>query len=829
MLNIFQKFSAHSRNALKKAFDLALTNGHKAVTPKHLLCGLSQETGSIGAQILAKTKIKTEDIESDLRENQANNPAVTQISLAINTKKLLEKSVLISSVNRHRYIGTEHLLLALISLNDPELNDFFQKKNIDLGEIKRQTETILNSTSKFPDFSQTFNYPANEEESDFYQNEPQTETKAPSFLDVFAVNLTDKTIQNNIDPVIGRNDEINRLIQILCRRHKNNPLLLGDPGVGKTAIIEGLAKKIIDRAVPALLQDKLIYQLDLSLIVAGTSFRGEFENRLKQIILEVKKNPNIILFIDEVHNIIGAGSATGSMDAANILKPALARGEIRCLGATTLEDYKKHIETDPALERRFQPILVNQPSVKKTIEILAGIKHNYEIYHQVKITDEAITAAAALSERYITERFLPDKAIDLIDEASAAIRLTKPIAPAIKELNNLEIKLKETWEKKKEAVTKEKFNLALNLQKQEKELQGQIKDLKNQNLENSELPEITKNEIIAVVSKITGIPLNDLILGERKRLLNLEGLLAKKIIGQDAALASVAEFIRRARTGITDLRRPLGSFIFLGPSGVGKTELARVLAEVVFGSPQALVKIDMSEFAESFNISKLIGAPAGYVGYKEGAKLTDAVKRRPYCVVLFDEIEKAHHQVFNLMLQILEDGFLTDGTGKMINFKNTIIILTSNLGSEKFNTGQTLGFAEKNSLAASEKQKWQEVESEVVKKLQDKFPPEFLSRLDKTIVFKPLGQSSLIKISQLQLDLLKERLNNQGVELIIDPQVAKFIGQISLNLKVGARAVRKNIIDLVESKIAEKLLNLKKTDQKIIGIKILNDKIAVSN
>ena len=831
MLNIFQKFSTHSRNVIKKAFDFALALGERQVTPKHLLLALSQQTGSIAAQILAKAKVQPHELKTELSQVSANQSAVTQVGLAPETKKLLEKAVLIASLNRHKYIGTEHLLASILSQKDSGVMEFFKQKNVDFIDLQRQVETILNSTSKFPDLGNAVNYPSDaEREADFFKPSAGLNVNQSSALEIFAVNLTDPLTQKKIDPVIGREEEINRLIQILCRRNKNNPLLLGDPGVGKTAIVEGLAKKISQRQIPPILAEKIIYQLDLSLVVAGTSFRGEFENRLKQIILEVKKNPNIILFIDEIHNIIGAGSATGSMDAANILKPALARGEIRCLGATTLEDYKKYIESDPALERRFQPILINQPSIQKTIEILRGIKNNYEFYHQVKISDEAIINAAKLADRYLVDRFLPDKAIDLIDEAAAAVKIKESVNFNNQEISLWENQLKEIEAKKREAVTNEKFNFALKIQKQEKEILDQLKAARQKlTAEKKISQEITKKDIIQIISRITGIPLDDLLLEEKKRLINLEKLLAKKIIDQDDALKSVAEFIRRARTGITDARRPIGSFIFLGPSGVGKTELAKILAEVVFGSPQALVKIDMSEFAESFNISKLIGAPAGYVGYKEGAKLTDAVKRRPYIVVLFDEIEKAHHQVYNLLLQILEDGFLTDATGKIINFKNTIIIMTSNLGSDKFVKQQILGFEEKNQNSSQSNQGWQEIQDDVLKKLEEKFPPEFLSRVDKTIVFRPLNQNAIGQIAQLQLQQLTTRLNQQNLSLEIAPEVAKIIGRLSFNPKIGARAVRKNIIELIESQIAQKLLSHNRGRNKKIKVKIINDQISVES
>jgi len=825
MPNIFQKFSTHSKKAIKNAFALALNLGHRAIHPYHILYGLSQQRGSVGAEILAKAKIDGLKIKQAVSQVMATHSKITQISFDANSKRLLEKAVLLASLNKHKYIGTEHLLAAAIEINDEKIIDLFWQNNVDIAEIKKQTETALNSSSKFSDLTGAL--------GDYNEDEIFTKNDVgfnqPKVLDFFAVNLTDNQIQKNIDPVIGREHEIDRLIQILSRRHKNNPILLGDPGVGKTAIVEGLAKKILHGEVPPVLSGKKIYTLDLSSVVAGTSFRGEFENRIRQIILEIKKDPDIILFIDEIHNLTGAGSATGSMDAANIFKPALARGEIRCIGATTLEDYKKHIESDPALERRFQPILVNQPTEEETVKILTGIKRNYEIFHQVKISPEAILAAAKLSERYLPDRFLPDKAIDLIDEAAAAAKIKQSANEQSQKIKELENQLQKITTQKIEKIKNEEFTAALTYKKQEEEISDQLKKLKENHLRTNQknIFEITKADITKIVAKITGIPLQDLILEERKKLLNLEKSLVKKIIGQSEALKTIAESIRRSRTGITNTNRPIGSFIFLGPSGVGKTELAKVLAENIFGSPQALVRIDMSEFIESFNISKLIGAPAGYVGYKEGAKLTDAVKTRPYSVVLFDEIEKAHHQVFNLLLQILEDGHLTDGTGKVINFKNTIIIMTSNIGSQEFGQQAALGFqAKTNQEKETAKQSFEEAERQVLKRLRDKFPIEFLNRLDKIVVFKPLELTDIVKISNLQLKELEQRLDEQGLKIKIDPKVNRLIAKISYSPEVGARAVRKNISELVENEIAKKIL-LTANNKKKITVEVKNNKVAI--
>lgn len=814
MDSIFQKFDAHSKNALKSAFNLALSFGHKEITPSHILYGLTKEKGSVASQILIKAKIESSEIEKNLNAKNINPPALTDIDLSPDTKKILEKSFLIASLNQHKYVGTEHLLASLIMTRDEILAGIFKQKNLDLSEIQQQVDSILNSTSKFSELANGTDYLSNNNRpyEQNYHHGYSAQASQASALESFGSELTSKKIQKNIDPVIGRQEEIERLIQILARRNKNNPLLLGDPGVGKTAIIEGLAKKIIQGNVPDVLNDKKIYTLDLSLVVAGTSFRGEFENRIKQIVNEIKQDPNIILFIDEIHNIIGAGSATGSMDAANILKPALARGEIRCIGATTLEDYKKNIASDPALERRFQPIHVNQSSIEETIEILRGIKENYELFHAVKIDDDALTAAAELSERYITDRFLPDKAIDLIDEAASAIKVKKPGNSNLKKFKDMKNQLKEIENKKEKAVSAEKFNQALQYRKEEQKISSQLEILEKK--ADSEIKKtkikIKAKDIAKIISKITGVPLSELLTAEKNKLLRLEKILSQEIIGQEEALEVIASFIRRARTGITAANRPLGSFIFLGPSGIGKTESAKILAKTVFGNPQSLIKIDMSEFSESFNISKLIGAPAGYIGYKEGAKLTDTVKKRPYSVVLFDEIEKAHPQIFSLLLQIMEDGYLTDGTGKKINFRNTIIIMTSNLGAENFNQQAKLGFQaasrdKKNKL----EENLAEIEQDVLKKLKNKFPPEFLSRIDKTIVFKPLTSENLVKIAKLQLEELRQRLLEQGLIIKFENKIAEKIAKLSYSPEIGARAIRKNIQELVENQIANKILSNK--------------------
>ncbi|MFA6322498.1 MAG: ATP-dependent Clp protease ATP-binding subunit [Candidatus Buchananbacteria bacterium] len=825
MIDLFQRLSTHSRQALKTAFNLAVSCGQPQVTPLHLLFGLANESGSLASQILVKAKISGEKIEATIKKDATAQTTITQTQFSLPTKKILEKAFWLAGANQNQYIGTEHLLLAALKINDQQISEFLSEKKVDVSEIKEQLTMIFNSTAKFPDLTENFNQ--------FNQHPTHQNSTANFALESFATELTDPRLQQKIDPVIGRGAEIDRLIQILCRRHKNNPLLLGEAGVGKTAIVEGLAKKIISKEAPAILADKKIFNLDLSSLVAGTSFRGEFENRLKQVISEASQRPEVILFIDEIHNLTGAGAATGSMDAANILKPALARGEIHCIGATTPEAFKKQIESDPAMERRFQTIQINQATVSDTIKILQGLRKNYELYHDVEISDEALAAAAQLAERYIFDRCLPDKAIDLIDEAAAAARITKQSQKILSEAEKLQAKLNQITEEKINFAKNEDFESALTCHNQEQKLIEQIEAINSQKKtkikDQKKSSQVTAADIAKMVAKITGIPQTELLTEEKSKLLNLEKKLSKKIVGQLEAINSIAEAIRRARIGLSDTKRPLGSFIFLGPSGVGKTELAKVLAETIFGSPQALIKIDMSEFSEAFNISKLIGAPAGYVGYKEGAKLTDAVKRRPYSVVLFDEIEKAHPQVFYLLLQVLEDGYLTDASGKTIDFRHTIIILTSNLGSENFNQQAAIGFNLKEKKAESEiLNNLLTIENSVLKKLKEKFPPEFLSRIDKTLVFKPLNSKELAQIAKRQLLELQKKLANLGVKINIPAAVVNHLAQKSQDATLGGRAVRKNIQALIENPISIYLLSGKNKTKKIINLKVKNNKIIIN-
>lgn len=814
--DIVDKFSTHLKNVLTRALCFVVEQDQQIIQPEHLLWALGTQKGCIAAEILKKSGVKAMDLKKLVNAQETihvlSDTAGLTLHLSNDAKRVVEKAVLTANIYGHRYIGTEHLLCGLVQINPAVTESFFDELQVDLKELKSQLAIVLKSTSKFPDLTgSTTSDPVSAVTTQSQKQEGQPhEDKKISALEFFAVELTSKEAQKKIDPVIGRELEIERVMEILCRRTKNNPLLMGEPGVGKTAIVEGLAKRITQGLVPPVLAHKRIFAIDMTLVIAGTMYRGEFEGRLRQIIEEVKADSDIVLFIDEIHSIVGAGSASGSMDAANILKPALARGEIRCIGATTPGEFKKHIETDTALERRFGTVLIDEPSQEKTIEILEGIAPYYEQFHRVRITHDAITQAVALSTRYLQDKQLPDKAIDLIDEAAASTRVHNNNPGTMgreRELQDTLVILKET---KRQAVVEERFDEAMKLKEEETRLSAHLESLVTQ-VDLSPIPAITTQDIARVVSRTTGIPFEDLVASDKSRLLQLEEQLRTNVLGQESVIDTVAGALRCAKTGIAHPSRPLASFLFLGPSGVGKTELAKTIARILFHTKHHLIRLDMSEYAEGFTMSKLIGAPAGYVGYKEGANLTDRVKQRPYSVVLFDEIEKAHRDVQNLLLQVLEEGELTDATGRKINFKNTIVVLTSNVGLERFGRGDMgfMGGMPDRTIAIN-----QDLRTE----LEARFRPELLNRIDHTCIFQPLAQDILEQIVEKQLAELALRLKDQGLSLNIHKSLAPHI-RAKLEPKFGARHVRTVIQNEIEHKIAERLSKKDQPSALRVGLK----------
>lgn len=805
---------------------------HDHIGTEHLLFGIVAEKSSFAGEILSKAKISSVIIKTELTiVNQNNEVTPWKPVLSANLKTAIEKSAIIASQYGYQFIGTEHFLYGLITTEHNRARVILSKLGIDIGELEQNLLSVFENISKFPEIPGEIP-PSHNPENHSHQNPPtgQIPQRQGSSLDYFTTDLTKKAAQGGIDPVIGRKKEIERLVSILGRRTKNNPVLIGEAGVGKTAIVEGLALAIANREVPDTLLDKKILSLDLALVVAGSMFRGEFENRLKQIIDEVKANPNIILFIDELHTMVGAGASTGSLDAANILKPSLARGELRTIGATTLAEYKKYIEHDAALERRFQAILVEEPSKAESVAILKGIRPNYEKHHNVQITDEAIIAAVDLSDRYIQDHFLPDKAVDLIDETAAFLRSIHSNSKLAKTKRKIEIELEQLEEEKTKAVLAQDFTTALHLRSQEERLLTQKRELENMNKEETgPVYSIGAEDIANTVSVMTKIPLKKIAQNEIGKLTNLEKALKTRIVGQDEAVTEIAKTIRRSRAGLSDPNRPIGSFMFLGPTGVGKTETAKMIAQEVFEDRDALIRVDMSEFMERHNVSRLIGAPAGYVGYEEGGRLTEAVRRKPYAVILFDEIEKAHPEVFNILLQILEDGQLTDAQGKKVNFANTVIIMTSNLGMQELNAASAkIGFSDREE-STNEKVKlakeYELLKANLVEKLKKDLRPEFLNRIDKVIIFHPLGTAELKKITQLQLADLQKRLDPQNISIKTTPALIKFITERSYDPLQGARYIRKNIQDLISDPLAENIILKQYTPGSHITIGVEDEKI----
>ncbi len=827
---ILERLSSRAKNALIAAQMVSEELHHDHIGTEHLLFGVVAEKSSFAGEILHKSKLSPDLIKSELEiVNQNNEVAVWKPILSSNLKTAIEKSAIIASQYGYQFIGTEHFLFGLITTDHNKARVILSKLGIDIGELEQNLVAVFENISKFPEMPQDGTGPMHQDPHS--HGGPTPDPRKGNMLEYFTTDLTKKATQGNIDPVIGRKKEIERLISILGRRTKNNPVLIGEAGVGKTAIVEGLALAIANREVPDTLLDKKIMSLDLALVVAGSMFRGEFENRLKQIIDEVKANPNVILFIDELHTMVGAGATTGSLDAANILKPALARGELRTIGATTLAEYKKYIEHDAALERRFQPILVEEPSKEESVAILKGIRPNYEKHHNVHITDEAIQAAVDLSDRYIQDHFLPDKAVDLVDETAAFLRSIHSNSKLAKTKRKVEIELEALEEEKTKAVLSQDFTTALHLRSQEERLLAQKKELESMAKEDTgPVYSITAEDIAHTVSMMTKIPLKKLAQNEIGKLTNLEKVLKTRIVGQDDAVTEISKTIRRSRAGLSDPNRPIGSFMFLGPTGVGKTETAKMIAQEVFEDADSLIRVDMSEFMERHNVARLIGAPAGYVGYEEGGRLTEAVRRKPYAVVLFDEIEKAHPEVFNILLQILEDGQLTDAQGKKVNFANTVIIMTSNLGMQELNSAaKKIGFADKDEQESEKiklEKEYERIKEGLVEKLKKELRPEFLNRIDKIIIFRPLGITELKKITQLQIVDLQKRLEAQGISLKTTPALIKFITEKSFDPLQGARYIRKNVQDLISDPLAEQIIQQSLKEGATITVGLDSDNVS---
>lgn len=801
---MFERFTEKAIKVIMLAQEEARRLGHNFVGTEQILLGLIGEGTGVAAKVLKSMGVNLKDARIEVEKiiGRGSGFVAVEIPFTPRAKRVLELSLEEARQLGHNYIGTEHLLLGLIREGEGVAARVLENLGVDLGKVRTQVIRMLGETETTP----------------VGAGGGSRSNKTPT-LDEFGSNLTVLATDGKLDPVVGRQKEIERVIQILGRRTKNNPVLIGEPGVGKTAIAEGLAQRIANKDVPDLLEEKRVVTLDIGLLVAGTKYRGEFEERLKKIMDEIRQAGNVILVIDEVHTLIGAGAAEGAIDAANILKPALARGELQCIGATTLDEYRKHIERDAALARRFQPVMVGEPSVEETIEILFGLRERYEQHHKLKITDEALAAAAQLSDRYISDRYLPDKAIDLVDEAGSRVRLMNSQLPA--EAKELDKELRQVLKEKDEAVRSQDFDRAGELRDREMEIKAEIRTLAEQKKKNPQAtdnPVVTEEEIAHIVASWTGVPVQKLTESEAEKLLNMEDTLHQRIIGQEDAVKAISRAIRRARVGLKNPNRPIASFIFSGPTGVGKTELTKALATYFFGSEDAMIRLDMSEYMERHTVSKLIGSPPGYVGYNEGGQLTEAVRRRPYTVVLFDEIEKAHPDVFNLLLQILEDGRLTDSKGRTVDFKNTLLIMTSNIGSKVIEKGGGgLGFELEDDKSESQ---YNRIKSLVNEELKNYFRPEFLNRLDEIIVFRQLNKEEVKEISEILLKEVFTRLTEQEIHLQVTDKFKERLIEEGFNPAYGARPLRRAIMRLLEDVLAEEILSkrIQEGDTAIVDI-----------
>lgn len=824
---MFRRFTQRARNAVIHAQEEARQLNHPAIGTEHILLGLLREGEGVGARALMNMGIDLDKVREEATRiigqgGQVEAPAA-DLPITPRAKKVFNLAFDEARMQGVNYVGTEHLLLALVREEEGVAGQVLTAMGVRLDAIREQVMLLLGGEIS-PQMNGSNPYP--DPSSPGHVMPPTGKKKARSktpTLDAFSRDLTQEAAEERLDPVIGREQEIERVIQILSRRTKNNPVLIGDPGVGKTAIAEGLAQRINDSHVPEILGNKRVVALDLSSMVAGTKYRGEFEDRLTKIVNEIKAAGDVIVFIDELHTIVGAGAAEGAIDAANILKPSLARGEFQCVGATTLDEYRKYVEKDAALERRFQPIMVDEPTTEESIEILKGLRDRYEAHHGVKIQDEAIEAAVRLSSRYITDRFLPDKAIDLIDEASSKVRLANYVLP--EELKEKEQHLGEIAKEKEEAINAQEYEKAAQLRDEEQNLKDEIENGRKEwiNRRSLQVGSVGEEEIASVVASWTGIPVSKLAAEESERLVNLEGVLHQRVIGQDEAVEAVSRAVRRARAGLKNPRRPIGSFIFLGPTGVGKTELARALAEAMFGSEDAVIRLDMSEYMEKHAVSRMIGSPPGYVGYDEGGQLTEKVRRKPYSVVLLDEIEKAHPDVFNILLQVLEDGRLTDGQGRTVDFRNTVIIMTSNVGAESIKNAKKVGFAR----SVDEAENYNQMKDRVMEILKHTFRPEFMNRVDEIIVFQNLSEEDLKRIVDLLLVDLRQRVEENDFQMDISDSARELILKEGYEPAYGARPLKRALQRLVEDTISEEVLKKTVSPGDRIWVDVEDGKIMV--
>jgi ATP-dependent Clp protease ATP-binding subunit ClpC len=779
------RFTKRARRVLTTAQEEARRLNHRYIGTEHILLGVVAEEGGVALRVLESLGISAEQVRSAVERTvgQGSRRVFAQPTLTPRTKRVIELSVDEARRLGHHYIGTEHLLLGLVREGEGVAVDVLRRLGAPPQKIREQVTNLL-------------------EEAPAHTGGREPSSDTPT-VDQLGTDLTALADGEKLDPVIGRQTEIERVIQILARRTKNNPALIGEPGVGKTAIVEGLAQRIVDGDVPEPLLDKRVLQLDIGSVVAGTIYRGQFEERLKKVIDELKGSDSI-LFIDEVHMLVGAGSAGSSVDAANILKPALSRGELQCIGATTMDEYRKHIEGDAALERRFQPVYVDEPSVEETIEILRGVKNLYEEHHKLPISDDAIEAAARFSARYITDRFLPDKAIDVIDEAASRVRMYK--MPQSSSMKDTFTEIKSVQREKDQAIDAQMWAEATALRDRERELKSQLEQLRVGWDSSTASVEVTTNDVAEIVSMWTGVPLMQLEVEESERLLNMEDALHKRIVGQDEAIKTISRAVRRARAGLKDPKRPIGSFMFLGPTGVGKTELAKVLAEFMFGTEDALLQLDMSEFMERHTVSRLVGAPPGYVGYEDAGQLTETVRRRPFTVVCFDEVEKAHPEAANMLLQIMEDGQLSDAKGRKVDFRNTIILMTSNVGADVIGRSTALGFARQREAAQTEREVYDDMKEKVLGELKRNFRPEFMNRIDSVVVFHALSQEQITEIVDLEIVKVCDRLTEYEMCLRLTDEAREYLAEQGYDANLGARPLRRVIQREVEDALSEELL-----------------------